>query len=76
MGYWHRKYLGHVLHDGLVHYLYEWSKDERNNWDTQCGIGWGTRDNTSLENKPPVVDGPVTCMKCLDAQSKIGASYG
>jgi hypothetical protein len=72
---WGRYRIGNVRDGGLVHFLYEWFKDERIHWDTQCNIQWGSRDNTSRDLKPRMSKKPITCVECIVAQIQIGAPW-
>lgn len=63
---WNRRFLGGVLDDGVVHFLYEWTKDwDRVHWDTQCGIEWEGRENRNRALKPRMTKKPVTCLACI-----------
>lgn len=73
---WNRRYLGNVREGGLVHFLFEWTKDwDRVHWDTQCGIDWGGRENRDRTLKPSTTPKPVTCLECIQYQySRVGSA--
>lgn len=71
---WNRVYLGiYTDADGLRHYLWQWHKDERLHWDTQCGITFGDRNNVNPKLLPRCEAGKrdVTCLACIEYQSRV-----
>ena len=70
---WGRLRIGNVKARGCVHYLYEWRKEGRLYWDTQCSIIWENRDNTDKTRRPRVTKVPVNCVECLAYQIEVGA---
>lgn len=71
---WGRHCIGRTNHQGLVHTLYEWCKDNRLFWETPCFFIWGNRDNTNARLRPPLTRSPViTCLRCVSHESKIPA---
>lgn len=69
---WYREYLGRVDHDGLIHLVYAWRKDDRVNWDSQCGLAWSHRDNRDQARAPKTTRRPATCVRCLSLSLRLG----
>lgn len=72
---WGRDRMGNVVEGKLVHFLFEWFKDGRCHWDTQCGLTWAHRDNVDRTLMPAVSKKAITCVACVAYHMKTGAPW-
>lgn len=74
---WSRRRIGNVKIDNVVHALYEWHKEGRMFWDTQCDIQWSDRNNTVTTHKPYTTkQAALTCITCIATEIRVGARAG